>query len=370
MTAAVATQGALFRQTTVLACEPVSARWSEVDRARSDLFVEFIRGMNASGLPYCLLSGYESYPLVLGSDVDFMVRPEDSLRIAPLLRDIAARCDALLVQAIRHETSACYYALAKQAGHEVAYLHPDCTTDYRRNGRLWLVAEEVISDRRRLGAFFVPAVADEFQYYLIKKALKGQIKGTEFQRIAGLYLSSPEECSQRMRRLWTKETIETVASALVRYDLQWMQLHLSDLLDELLRSTPRENRRLRTVQLFREWRRRVSRVARPTGLVVRVCGGNTLQRSELAAALERNLRPAFRRTKIIAEERSRRLPVSVLGFIPKVKSTLIVRRSPVATHRWHATNEISSDLSEKGHLTVETATRFVLETMAKRVYLA
>ena len=89
-----------------------------------------------------------------------------------MLLEVARRCGALLVQAIQHETGAWYFVLAQQVNGEVAYLHPDCSTDYRRDGRLWLAAEQFSKNRQRYKTFFVPAMADEFLNYLTKKILK------------------------------------------------------------------------------------------------------------------------------------------------------------------------------------------------------
>ena len=367
LSAAIAAQSPTFPCQPAATCDPLTARVKGVSGTRPELFAEFIRGMNRSGIPYCLLSGYESYPFVIDSDVDFMVSPQDGLRIKPLLHEIANHCGGLLVQAIQHETSACYYVLAKQVADEVAYLHPDCTTDYRRNGRLWLAADEVIRNRRRFRTFFVPAVADEFQYYLIKKILKQHISDSGLRRIAALYLVRPAECCERLRRLWTKETTGRLVSALVRGDVGWMEHHLGNLLEELCRSVPCESHYLRSIHRFRDCHRRMNRAFHPTGLCARVSRGSSAQRSYLSAALERNLRSAFRRTKIIAEGQSGgvRAPVSVL--LSKVRSTLVIREASTPARRWFTQDEVSFDLSDKGHPTVESATRMVLEAMANRL---
>ena len=152
---------------------PMNAR-AGIAHVRSELLTAFIEKMNAAQIPYCLLNGFQSYPEVITSDVDFMVHPRNAERIAPLLQEVAARCNALLVQAIRHETGAWYFVLAKQTASGVVYLHPDCSADYRRDGRLWLEADQVLQKRRPYKTFFVPAMTDEFLYYLIKKVLKQQ----------------------------------------------------------------------------------------------------------------------------------------------------------------------------------------------------
>ena len=367
MSAATTAQAPILPHQQAAACETPRATLSEAAGTRAELFAEFIRGLNAAGIPYCLLSGYDSDALTNDSDVDFMVRPEDGARIMPLLRDTASRCGALLVQAIQHESEACYYVLAKQTGPEVAYLHPDCTTDYRREGRLWLAADEVIRNRRQRKGSFVPAVADEFQYYLIKKILKQEITCRNVRRIAALYVSHPEECCERLRRFWTQRTTRALVSAIVTGDIEWLELHRSDLLAELLGSAPLESRVRRSIQRLREWRRRVNRIIHPTGLSIRVGKGGATQRSEFATQLEYNLRPAFRRTKIIAEAQSNKLGASISTLVAKARSTLIIRSAPESARRWWTPREISFDLPDLGQPAVEWATRIVLEAMGRRL---
>ena len=89
-----------------------------------------------------MLSGYENHAANSSSDVDFMFHPRDSvashrcwrrLRTAPV-RGSCSPC--------QHETRACYFVIAKDDGSEIGYLDPDCATDYRTHGRLWLSAEK------------------------------------------------------------------------------------------------------------------------------------------------------------------------------------------------------------------------------------
>ena len=238
MTAALAMSAESGRQVASSSEKLQMPAANRIDRARTELLATFLDQMNAARVPYCLLNGFQAYPEVIASDVDFMVHPSDAERVAPLLQEVARRCGALLVQAIRHETGAWYFVLAKQLGVAVAYLHPDCTTDYRRDGRMWLRAEEVLAKRQRYKTFFVPAIADEFLYYLIKKILKQHISSEQWQRIAALYLSCPEECSERLRRFWSEETATALVAALGRQEIGWMRVHLPALLSELRASVP------------------------------------------------------------------------------------------------------------------------------------
>ncbi len=321
---------------------------SDVAHVRSELLAAFLEQLSVSQIPYCLLNGFQGYPDVIPSDVDFMVLPKDAGRIAPLLQDVARRCGGSLVQAMRHETGACYFVVAKQAGGAVAYVHPDCTTDYRREGRLWLEAEAVVGKRQVFRSFLVPAIADEFLYYLIKKVLKQRISNAQRQRITSLYLGCPEECDERIRRLWSEETARELVAAIVRRETVWIQSHLPALLSELRQSQPVEGWWKRVQQQAREWRLRLERAASPTGLSVAVCGGTEQQREELAAALEKNLRPAFRRTTICGEDATRvRLRSAAKSWLAKVRSTLVIRKRAAAEAEWLMPDEISFLLAEE-----------------------
>ena len=244
-------------------------RTDSVTRARTELFAAFVDELNGAGVPYCLLSGYESYPEAGDSDVDFMVGPQDAARVPGLLQAAARRTGALLVQAMQHETTAWYFVLAKQVGSSVACLHPDCSTDYRRGGRLWLRSKDVLARRRRLGNIFMPAKPDEFLYYLIKKTLKQEIDESQLQRLRRLYVACPEECCGRMRRLWPARQVSAVTSAILSGDVWGMRWNLPSLRVALLTSRKLEQVGARAVQQFRELGRRATRVMRPTGIVHR-----------------------------------------------------------------------------------------------------
>src|SRR5271169_4249264 len=140
------------------ALAPTVGLRANVAQARAEMLSVLVDELNHSGVAYCLLSGYENFPQAGESDIDFMVQPRHAARVVPVLGAVTRRCAAMLVQALQHETTARYYVLARQLPGGVAYLHPDCTTDYRRDGRLWLRANEVLTGRRRLLNFYVPAV--------------------------------------------------------------------------------------------------------------------------------------------------------------------------------------------------------------------
>jgi len=336
---------------------------SRVEQARAEMLTALVDELNRSGLPYCLLSGFHAFPMAAVSDMDFMVRPCDSGRVVALLQRAARRCDALLVQAMQHETEAWYFVLAKQVESEVAYLHPDCSTDYRRAGRLWLKAEEVLARRRQYRTFYVPAVADEFLYYLVKKVLKREITAEQLRRLRALYLSSPEECCAQMRRFWPGARVRKVVAAMLESDvwkLRWLQ---PELRAELLASEPVEGWQARAAQQVRECRRWAERVMHPTGLSIAICGGSRQQRDVMANGLERNLRPAFRRTRSLDEGG---LGPAMWQWVSQVRSTLLLHQVASSWASTFARHQIRFELSETPP-DVESATRAALAWMEERL---
>ena len=273
-----------------------SSRFSQSSRIRGELFAAVIAQLDSEEIPYCVLSGRERRAENCSSDVDFMFHSRDMHRIAPLLEQAARDAGGRLIQAMRHETSACHFVIAKDDGSETGYFDPDCTADYRKHGRLWLSAEKVLARRRRCRNLYVPAVADEFTYYLIKKVLKQSVADFQLRRLRHLYQRDPAACRVEILEFWSVATVRAVEKALMASDLCWFQSHLPELLAELKASAPVEVLGRRVVQKLQDGMRIVLRAVHPTGMSVLICDGDREQRSAIADVLVQQLSPAFRWT--------------------------------------------------------------------------
>lgn len=297
--------------------------------ARAELLDGVIAQLNQASVPHCILSGSENSPRTSMSDVDIMFHPQDLHRIPELLAQAANSAVALFVQAIQHETTACYFVLAKEDGKHAGHLDVDCYSDYRRDGRRWLAAADVIANRRRHRDFYVPSIPDEFAYYLIKKVLKQSIECHHLKRLQHLFARNPAECRTRIANLWPAETALLLERAIVEQRLAWFETNAEQLLNEL-RTSPAAERWLgRCGQAILEAGRLLRRVAFPTGLSVLIIGGECALRSEIADGLVCDLAPAFRRTQRIwnAPTLAGRLVQTLRMCIARIRSTLVVRTS-------------------------------------------
>ena len=276
-----------------------AATFSSCPQLREDLFAAVVEQLNTAEIPYCVLSGHEKQAGNSLSDVDFMFHPRDMGRLAPLLAQAAQRAGGRLIQAMPHETTACYFVIAKDGGSEIGYFDPDCATDYRGQGRLWLSAAAILARHRRCKDFYVPAAPDEFAYYLIKKVLKQSLDDFQLRRLRHLYQRAPVTCCAEALRFWPLATVRRLERALVASDLAWFESHMPGLLAELHASEPVESLGKRVVQKIQSAARVVGRILRPTGMSVLVCGGANEQRSAIATGLVQQLAPAFRRTATV-----------------------------------------------------------------------
>ena len=305
----------------------VSSHPANLHSVRAHLFDALVAQLNQAEIPYCILSGYECQLESDMSDVDVMFRPCDLPRVPALLARTAQSAGALLVQSIQHETTACYFVLARQQGEHVAHLAADCYSDYRYSGRNWLLADELIAGRRKYREFWLPSVADEFTYYLIKKVLKQDITPHQLKRLQHLFARNPVDCRQRIASIWPPETAFMLQRAIVEQNLGYFQRQLSSLLAELQRSPAVESRLRRSMQKLREIVRCLRRIFFPTGLSVTVVGGDSALSSELADSLACNLAQVFRRARstLTTDSPSSSFAQAWEVAAARIRSTLLVR---------------------------------------------
>jgi hypothetical protein len=187
-------------------------------------------------------------------------------------------------------------------------------------------AREVIARSMSCHDFYVPSVADEFIYYLLKKVLKQSVTADQLRRLQQLYSSEPGKCQRKLASFWSQTTVLAIERALVESDLTWFSNRLPDLRLELNRSAPVECRFDRLLSRLREFARRVERTLYPTGMSVLITGGESSLRSEVANHLLQSLAPAFRRTKKVSLSTGFRpaLCFSARAFVTRCRSTLIV----------------------------------------------
>jgi thymidylate kinase len=262
------------------------------------LFRELVAAFDDHELQYCILAGYDTYPDSIASDVDFMVLPADAPRIPAILAAVAARSGSRLVQCIAHETTAAWFVIARQGQASLSFLHPDLSTDYRRRGRLWLRAQDMVTRRRRHPrGFWIPSTADAFIYYLIKKLDKGAISSAQADELKRRYQSAPGAAHQLLEHYFPARGVDLIERALQGRDHASLGASLDTLRDQLHSRAPAEPLLQRLRQFTANGMRLANRLQRPTGLSIAFLGPDGCGKSSVIDQVRHDLRNVFRRVE-------------------------------------------------------------------------
>ncbi|MEM4214356.1 MAG: phosphotransferase [Candidatus Methanomethylicaceae archaeon] len=226
------------------------------------------------------------------SDLDIVVVSKDLPRLEKMLTEATS---AWLVQLLQHERTCYYFVLAVPDGDKVRFLPVDAATDYRRDGRIWFTAEELLEGRRKWNSFWVAAPKVEFKYLLVKKILKqglpqhAQVRLQELADSLGPLADRDVQCLLGQR--WGKRVIKWIR------DGNWLELEAD--LPRLKKVLKWERLKREPLNALRYWLPEFARLWRrwqhPTGLFVAVLGPDGAGKSTLIESLSKEVAGAFRR---------------------------------------------------------------------------
>lgn len=257
--------------------------------------------LTLDGAQYCVMGRTDSLPGSPVGDIDIVLAQKDFARHRALTRSVADRVGGRVVQCLQHERSAFYYviALPPDCGTR-AYMTLDLCSDYVRQRRLFIHADDLLRDRSlarseggRLKCFFVAASHMEFIYYLLKKIDKRSLSNAHAQHLSDVYERAPLLADEWLGRYFLTESRKAIANAAVTGKWHWIQEHLDDLRAEL-------RRRARPTQKW-TWaydiKRFGSRVVQPTGFQLVLLGPDGSGKSKVASLLIPQITQMFRRVK-------------------------------------------------------------------------
>ena len=148
---------------------------------------------------YSILHGWQSLPERLPSDLDIAIAPEDLKKLERRLRDNG---NGELVQLLQHETSCYYFVLAVGEENCIRFIPVDTAVDYRRDGRVYFTAKELLAGRQEWNGLWVAAPEVEFAYLLVKKVSKCVLPDHQKVRLQVLHELLGEEAYSVARRLF------------------------------------------------------------------------------------------------------------------------------------------------------------------------
>lgn len=290
--------------------------------------------LEREGVDYCVVGDTRRYPREIASDVDIVVRPA---AFAGMARTIARFCrahDVHLVQMIPHEQTAVYFVLAwhGESG-ELRFLAPDFCSDYFRDGRRLLTAEDVLTQRElavddvgSVKGFYVPPPHMQFIYYLLKKVDKQHLGEDHADYLSNQWREDAGGAWGQICRFWPAAAdAELLAHAAATNQWSAVRETLPRLRRALRRGVP-----LSAGWVLGECRRRIARVLQPTGVVVVFLGPDGSGKSSVIERVLADLAPVFRRTQYL-HLRPRVLAAGPVAALPVTQPHALAPRGNLAS---------------------------------------
>jgi thymidylate kinase len=257
-------------------------------RDQSD--IEILAHLTASGIRYALLhEPVETKPV--RSDVDLVVAPEHFAQCVLSLKGFSGFG---LVQVLRYEATGYALVLAR-CRPDWESVTIDVTLDYRWSGRVFLSNHFLLDKRWLDGQVWRVDPMVELSFLWLKKVYeKGAIPRHQRERIQALSeLPAARDCYRRLFGAVLGDKVHDLVRS-----RDW---------DHIVSSIPRLAAAQRAsaggpVAAFRYWKdelaRRLSRLRRPTGLLIALMGPDGAGKSTLASAIASTISGPFRRSDV------------------------------------------------------------------------
>lgn len=260
--------------------------------ARGEMLLRVFEALEAGGIPYCVLHGYENYAHAIDSDVDLLIPPEvSSQRLAQVLDDAREQIGGSLVQWF--DDGAIFIVLAEDTeGCSPAMLQLHVARHYSMRNRIFFKGDAIIAGRKRHGPLWVPSADFEFACIFINRALKKKLTDRHAARLAELFAEDPAGCEARLAPFLDEHSLAMVVSAARGGEWKDVRHSLSILRRQLLHS-----RNTTGECPFAAMTRRIRRWASPrNGLHVVFLGPDGVGKSTVIETFQHDLAPAFLRT--------------------------------------------------------------------------
>ncbi len=252
-----------------------------------------IAAFEMAGIRTCILHGYRALPAHVPSDVDCVVSADtdDVIRLLERQhRSIGARI-------VRRDGS--YVVLAARGGDGLpTFLCLDLMRDCVVEDLVLYAGDEVLASRRRLGQFWVPAAHISFAAYLARSIYKSRLDQTRIQEVEHFYEEDPKAADAELTRFWKPSTSKRFTNVAGQIEWERIRADAGRLRRDLIFNCSRRGLpKLFLGRLF-SILRRISRLIRPTGVVVVLLGPDGAGKSSTIEALGPVLKDAFVRQEV------------------------------------------------------------------------
>lgn len=261
---------------------------------KNNIFKLILEHLDTSSVEYCLLGATDSYPNLSG-DIDIAIPRDAFKRIDSIVQHFCQQHQFLLIQKLVHESTGYYYVLSHfdTDNNAYAFIEVDFCSDYKRSGRLYITAEQLIANRELESEhqYWKLNNTYSFLYYFIKKIDKGAISDTQFKQLQACWQEERTSIMVTLQSYFSRQAIDIIASAFDTQNAGLLNDHFTGIRKSLHNKMPK-----RIGDIILDKARLLKRAAVPTGLMVCILGRDGSGKSTFSTNLVNSLDACFRDT--------------------------------------------------------------------------
>lgn len=231
------------------------------------------------------------------NDIDIAIDKNSFQRIDSIILSISNELSLKVIQLLQHESHAKYFVIIG-LDKEYFFLKIDPCTDFMRDGRILLSAEEILNGRIARENYYIPRPEIEAIYILLKKILKGFLTEYHKSKLHDLFSKNKKVINLKINEYFGERYGAILIDALEKNN--WLEVE--NKLIELKKNVLWKSFQKSPFKVFKYWYnevfRIISRISKPTGLVVILVGPDGAGKSTLSANLLPIMQNTFRKTSL------------------------------------------------------------------------
>ena len=150
--------------------------------------IKLFNYLNKNNINYCVMSGYETLPEYIISDIDIAICEEIFLRLDNILIELIKDTDLEIIQKINHGYKKCAYIISPIYIDTPFRMQLDFFVDFSTKFFPNLLTSEFILENKiKKNLIFIPNPQCEFIFQLLRRIGKNDINNTKFAKIKELY---------------------------------------------------------------------------------------------------------------------------------------------------------------------------------------
>jgi thymidylate kinase len=247
--------------------------------------------LEENSVDFVVVGDVREYETEIDSDIDIFVTDRDLLLMPSILREYCLKHKGRLVQVIRYEASAWCFDLYIDVDNLPVFISVDVCSNFVFSARHLVDGNFFLKKRIQSATnFWIPAPANGFIYYFLKKIGKKDINDRQLTYLSELRRQEQLATDGFLRKELTSKISDRAINAIACEDLLAFNSISKQLHKELISKKTKN-----IMDLVREFLRLSDRATRPTGVMLGFLGPDGVGKSSVIEGVERQIGPAFRK---------------------------------------------------------------------------